>query len=88
MNNLESWCNPRGRLSASQGRQLLVTRMEGLTNAGKTDGNTASETEILRKERLMPTELVVIGGILVAAAGGLCFLFLHHLKAAEPPHIR
>jgi hypothetical protein len=36
----------------------------------------------------MPTELVFIGGILVAAAGGLCFLFLRRLKAAEPPHFR
>jgi hypothetical protein len=36
----------------------------------------------------MPTELVVIGGIFVAVAGGLCFLVLHRLKASEPPHIR
>jgi len=36
----------------------------------------------------MPTELVWIGGILVAAAGGLFFLYLRRLKAPEPPHFR
>jgi len=36
----------------------------------------------------MPTGLVLIGGILVVAAGGLFFLFLRRWKAAEPPHFR
>jgi len=44
--------------------------------------------EVLRKELLMPTELVWIGGILVVAAGGLIFLFLRRHKEAEPPHFR
>ena len=36
----------------------------------------------------MPTELVWIGGILVVVAGSLVFLFLRHLKPAEPLHLR
>jgi LPXTG-motif cell wall-anchored protein len=36
----------------------------------------------------MPTELIVIGGILVVAAGGLIFVFLRRQKAAEPLHFR
>jgi len=36
----------------------------------------------------MPTELVLIGGILVLAAGGLIFVFLRRQRAAEPPHFR
>ncbi|MGA2145630.1 MAG: hypothetical protein ABSH49_11785 [Bryobacteraceae bacterium] len=53
------------------------------------DGNTASDTaEILRKELFMPTGLVLIGGVLVVAAGGLFFVLLRHSKAAEPPHFR
>ena len=36
----------------------------------------------------MPTGLVLIGGILVVAAGGLFFLFLRRSKAAEGPHFR
>jgi hypothetical protein len=36
----------------------------------------------------MPTGLVLIGGILVIAAGGLFFMFLRHSKAAEPPYFR
>jgi len=48
-------------------------------------GNTA---ELLRMELFMPTALVLIGGILVVAAGGLFVLFLRRSKAAEPPHFR
>jgi hypothetical protein len=40
------------------------------------------------KELLMPTELVLIGGILVAAAGGLFVLVLRRQKVVEPPHFR
>ena len=36
----------------------------------------------------MPTELVVIGGFLVAAAGGLCFLFLHRLLITQGAALR
>lgn len=36
----------------------------------------------------MPTELVLIGGVLVVAVGGLIFLILRGQKAADPPHIR
>ena len=36
----------------------------------------------------MPTGLVLIGGVLVVAAGGLVFVFLRRQKAAEPPHFR
>ena len=36
----------------------------------------------------MPTELVLIGGILVVAAGGLFVLVLRYQKVAEPPHFR
>jgi hypothetical protein len=36
----------------------------------------------------MPTELLLIGGILVVAAGGLVFMFLRRHKAVEPPHFR
>ena len=50
------------------------------------DGRSTPFT--LRKELLMPTGLVWIGGILVVAAGGLIFLFLRRLKAAELPHFR
>lgn len=34
----------------------------------------------LRKELLMPTELVLTGGILVVAAGGLVFVLLRRRK--------
>jgi hypothetical protein len=34
----------------------------------------------------MPTELVGIGGVLVAAAGVIIFAFLRRQKAPEPPH--
>jgi hypothetical protein len=59
-----------------------------LANARQTDGNTASETEILRKELLMPTDLILIGGILVVAAGGFVFVLLRRQKADETPHFR
>ena len=36
----------------------------------------------------MPTELVVIGGVLVAVAGGLIFWLINRRKPAEPPHFR
>jgi hypothetical protein len=36
----------------------------------------------------MPTELVLIGGILVVVAGGLVFVLLRRHKEAEPPHFR
>jgi len=36
----------------------------------------------------MPTELVLIGGILVVAAGGLVFVILRRHKTAELPHFR
>jgi hypothetical protein len=36
----------------------------------------------------MPTELVSIGGFLVAAAGGLMFVLLRRRKPVEPPHFR
>jgi hypothetical protein len=36
----------------------------------------------------MPTELVLIGGIMVVAAGGLIVFFLRRMKTAEPPHFR
>jgi hypothetical protein len=36
----------------------------------------------------MPIELVWLGGLLVAAAGGLIFLFIQRRKPAEPPHFR
>lgn len=36
----------------------------------------------------MPTGLVLIGGILVVAAGGLVFVLLRRQKPAEPPHFR
>jgi hypothetical protein len=36
----------------------------------------------------MPTGLVLIGGILVVAAGGLFVLVLPRSKPAEPPHFR
>lgn len=36
----------------------------------------------------MPTELILIGGILVVAAGGLFFVLLRHQKPVEPPHFR
>jgi hypothetical protein len=36
----------------------------------------------------MPTELVLIGGVLVAVAGGLIFLLIRRTKTAEPPHFR
>ena len=34
----------------------------------------------------MPTELVGIGGVLVAIAGLLVFFLLRRQKIAEPPH--
>jgi hypothetical protein len=45
-------------------------------------------SELLRKELFMPTGLILIGGILVVAAGGLVFVLLRRQKAAEPPHFR
>ena len=36
----------------------------------------------------MPIELVWLGGLLVAAAGALIFLFIQCRKPAEPPHFR
>jgi hypothetical protein len=36
----------------------------------------------------MPTELVLIGGVLAVAAGGLVFVLLRRQKAAEPLHFR
>ena len=40
------------------------------------------------RKLIMPTELVVIGGILVVAAGGLFFILLRRHKDPEPPHFR
>ena len=36
----------------------------------------------------MPTELVLIGGITVVAAGALIFAFLHSRKPTTPLHLR
>jgi hypothetical protein len=36
----------------------------------------------------MPTELVVIGGILVAIGGGFMFWLINRQKPTEPPHFR
>jgi len=36
----------------------------------------------------MPTELVLIGGVLVVAAGGLIFWLINRRKPTEPPHFR
>jgi hypothetical protein len=36
----------------------------------------------------MPTELVLIGGMLVIAAGGLFGVLLRRQKTVEPPHFR
>jgi preprotein translocase subunit SecG len=36
----------------------------------------------------MPTELVFVGAILVAAAGVLIFVLIQRQQPAEPPHIR
>jgi hypothetical protein len=48
----------------------------------------AKEHARSEKEFNMPTELVLIGGILVVAAGGLVFFLLHRHKTAELPHFR
>jgi hypothetical protein len=36
----------------------------------------------------MPTELIIIGGLLVAVAGTVVFALLRRQKAAEPVHFR
>jgi hypothetical protein len=36
----------------------------------------------------MPTELVLLGGITVVAAGALIFVFLRNRKPATPLHLR
>ena len=36
----------------------------------------------------MPTELVLVGGVLVAAAGALVFALIHRQKPVDPLHIR
>lgn len=36
----------------------------------------------------MPTELVFIGGILVAVVGVLMFFLIRRRKSDEPPHLR
>ena len=68
---------------------MIVTRLNPWQRQeDRTATQPVRRAEILRKELLMPIELVSIGGVLVAAAGGLCFFLLRRLKAAEPPHIR
>ena len=37
---------------------------------------------------LMPTDLVLIGAILVVVAGGLIFWLINRQKPTEPPHFR
>lgn len=34
----------------------------------------------------MPTDLVLIGGVLVVVAGGLMFVLINRRKPADPPH--
>jgi hypothetical protein len=56
--------------------------------AGRLVGRQPVMKKASRKEFLMPTELVLIGGILVVAAGGLFVVFLRRQKVVEPPHFR
>jgi hypothetical protein len=56
--------------------------------AGRLVGRQQMMSQLPRKELLMPTELVLIGGILVVAAGGLFVLLLRRQKVVEPPHFR
>jgi hypothetical protein len=46
------------------------------------------QEEFVRKEMIMPTELVFLGGVLVVAAGAVTFFFITHHKSVEPPHFR
>jgi hypothetical protein len=43
---------------------------------------------LTERNTVMPTELVWVGGVLVAAGGALVFALIRRTKPLEPPHFR
>jgi hypothetical protein len=44
------------------------------------------QRSLTERESLMPTELVWVGGVLVAVGGALVFALIRRVKPVEPPH--
>ena len=43
---------------------------------------------LTERNTVMPTELVLVGGVLVAAGGALVFALIRRTKPVEPQHFR